>query len=59
MRTYSHAVEIAFEVISTTRDGSDITPSMLRSALLNRLNTLEHEELLLESINIFDTFEVE
>ena len=52
---YNHAYDIAFEVISDTEDGSDVTPEMLRSAILKRLNGMDDDELLEACGAPFDT----
>ncbi len=38
--TYNHACTIAFEVVSNTEDGEDITAAMLFDAIQRRLNLL-------------------
>lgn len=62
-KRYNHMVSIAFTVISDEPDGSDLTPRMLRAALLKRLADLEttvHENEWLEAcLPPLDTYEEE
>lgn len=51
---FSHAFDFAFEVSSPMRDASDVTPGMLRAALLDRINNLSDREVYL-ACNRFDT----
>tara|TARA_R110000822_G_scaffold143417_2_gene281656 strand:+ start:636 stop:809 length:174 start_codon:yes stop_codon:yes gene_type:complete len=52
-------VDIAFEVVSDTEDGSDITPSMLRQALLLRIIFLDRDNGWKEATSICDSYEIE
>lgn len=59
MARYSHAYDIVFEVQSDKEDGSDVTPAMLRAALLKRIedvfgNSGEGER----ACDLFHTYEV-
>jgi hypothetical protein len=54
---YSHAVDIAFEVISNDEQGEDVTPDMLRAALKKRIENLDETNTWLEAVDIFDTME--
>ena len=54
---YSHAVDIAFEVISNDEQGEDVTPDMLRAALKKRIENLNKTNTWLEAVDIFDTME--
>lgn len=54
---YRHAFDFAFEVVSRERDASDVTPEMLRAALIKRASTLSQRELA-EACDCFDTKEV-
>lgn len=56
MKTYNHAFDFAFEVISATPDGSDVTPAMLRVALVARASRITDEELR-DACNRFDTMD--
>lgn len=37
MTKFNHMYDIAFTVISSTEDGSDVTPAMLKAALERRI----------------------
>ena len=54
---FSHAFDFAFEVPSRRQDAADVTPEMLRQALIQRASSLSREELL-EACSCFDTAEV-
>lgn len=43
MIRYNHAYDIAFSVVSSDPDGLDVTPAMLRAALLQRVAQLDAE----------------
>lgn len=58
MKKFNHAHDFAFEVISARDDASDVTPAMLRAALLERVNRLTDEQLA-DACNCYDSFEVE
>jgi hypothetical protein len=51
---YNHAYDFAFEVVSSAENAEDVTPQMLRKALLKRVNELPDEELK-EACGCFDT----
>lgn len=57
MRKFNHAFDFAFEVI-TDLAVDDVTPAMLRAALIERANRLSDAELD-EACGCFDSFEVE
>ena len=60
MKTFSHAVDLAFEVISHDKNGDDITPNMYRAALEERMDELDREGTWSEAIGYpFDTYEME
>jgi|JRYH01.1.fsa_nt_gb hypothetical protein len=42
---FNHAYSFAFEVLSHNEDGEDVTPDMLRAALLARIQKLSDEDL--------------
>ncbi len=58
---YNHAYDICFSLESNTESGEDVTPDMLRTALLNRIKDLddanEWGEIHANSVP-FDTYEV-
>ncbi|CAM3329705.1 hypothetical protein HZS38_04885 [Xenorhabdus nematophila] len=55
---YCHAFDVAFEAISQTASGGDVTPSMLRKALQVRLDSMSDEEIV-EACGVpFDTYEM-
>lgn len=54
---FSHAFDFAFELPSRELDAADVTPEMLRAALIRRATILSEEELL-EACGRFDTVEV-
>jgi len=59
---YNHAYDIGFSLESNHPKGEDVTPDMLRTALLNRIKDLddadEWGEIWSNSVP-FDTYEVE
>jgi hypothetical protein len=57
MPKFNHAFDFAFEVI-TDKPVDDVTPAMLRAALIERANRLSDAELD-EACGCFDSFEVE
>tara|TARA_R110000744_G_scaffold14547_2_gene41359 strand:+ start:1298 stop:1480 length:183 start_codon:yes stop_codon:yes gene_type:complete len=55
---YNHAVTLAFEVISDDANGNDITPAMLKEALLQRMVNLDMSDEWLEAVGApYDTHE--
>lgn len=57
---YSHIYDIGFLVISHEEDASDVTPDMIRAALIRRLLDLEEDRHLLEAVSWDDnTIEVD
>jgi hypothetical protein len=58
MPKFNHMYDIAFTVISNTEDGSDVTPAMLRAALLRRAAELAEDEFI-EACGLCDTYEME
>jgi hypothetical protein len=56
-RRYSHAYDFAFEVFSDHPEGGDVTPAMLREALLKRAISLDDMEMP-EACGRWDTHEV-
>lgn len=59
---YNHAYDIAFSLESNHEYGEDVTPDMLRTALINRIKDLDNAnewgEINGNSVP-FDTYEVE
>ena len=58
MPKYSNLYDIAFEVISHTDDGSDITGSMVKSAIYEKLMRLTDDEIM-EHVGFCDCYEIE
>lgn len=58
MAKYSNLYDIAFEVISHTDDGADITGDMVRTAIVKKLGSLSDEEIM-EHIGFCDCYEIE
>ena len=58
MPRYSNMYDIAFEVISNTDDGSDITGGKVRMAILKKLARLSDDEIM-EHIGFCDCYEIE
>lgn len=56
MTKYNHAYDFAFEVISHDEDASDVTPEMIRDALLTRVLGLPMDEFR-HACSRFDTME--
>ncbi len=66
MSKFNHMFDIAFSLDSDSEDASDVTPAMLRAALLRRIADLDHtaevhapsgETLWLEACGLCDTYE--
>ena len=58
MPKYSNLYDIAFEVVSNTDDGSDITGGKVRMAILKKLSRLSDDEIM-EHIGFCDCYEIE
>jgi len=56
MPKFNHAYDFAFEVISERDDAEDVTPAMIRAALLERVNRLTDEELI-SAASWYDSYE--
>jgi hypothetical protein len=56
MPKFNHAYDFAFEVRSERDDAEDVTPAMIRAALLERVNRLTDEELI-DAANWYDSYE--
>lgn len=59
MPRYNHMFDIAFSLESDDCDAKDVTPAMLRAALLKRIDTLDASGEWLEARGLCDTYEVE
>lgn len=57
MTTFNHMYDIAFSLVSEKEDASDVTPSMLREAILERVLLLTDAETL-EAFGLCDTYEL-
>jgi hypothetical protein len=44
MKKYNHGFELIFDLVSNTEDGSDITISMLREALLAKIADMDQSD---------------
>ena len=59
MAKYNHMFDVAFEVISDDAEGEDVTPAMLRAAMLRRIEILDTSGEWLHACGLCDTYEVE
>lgn len=59
MTQFNHMYDLAFEVISNDENGDDVTPDMLRHALLRRIIGLDEDREWLNATSICDSYEVE
>ncbi len=58
MPKYNHAFDVAFSLVSNDPDGNDITPDMLKAALLKRISDLDAAEEWKEACGSpWDTYE--
>lgn len=57
LEKYSHAYDFSFEVESYTEDASDVTPAMIRTALVARARRLSDTEIP-EACGVYDSGEV-
>lgn len=51
---FNHMFGVAFEVVSFGDDGEDVTPDMLRRALLQRIINLDEDRAWLEAVGAPD-----
>jgi hypothetical protein len=58
MPKFNHAYDFAFEVISNDEDASDVTPHMIREALIKRATNIPDQEIT-EACNNYDTHQEE
>lgn len=56
MTHYSHAYDIAFELVSQDPEGKDVTPDMISDALVTRLMTMSDTETLEATGAPFDSY---
>ena len=57
MPAFNHAFDIAFSLVSSDPKAADVTPQMLRAALIARLQSLPDDQLL-EAVGApFDTYQ--
>jgi hypothetical protein len=59
MPRYNHLFAAAFTVESDDCDAEDVTPDMLRAALLRRIEALDIENGWVEACGLCDTYENE
>lgn len=60
VKRYNHMFCVAFECISLGEDGMDVTPEMLRRALLQRIINLDEDNAWLEAVGCpDDTYEMD
>lgn len=60
MPKYNHAYTVAFSLDSDHPDGEDVTPDMLRTALLKRMVDLDENREWEEAVGApFDSYEKE
>ena len=58
MSRYNHAYDMAFSLVSNDPEGLDVTPAMLRAALLRRIADLDANDQWEEAVGApFDTYE--
>ena len=58
VKRYNHAYDVAFSLVSNDPEGKDVTPAMLRAALLRRVADLDANDQWEEAVGApFDTYE--
>ncbi len=58
VKRYNHAYDVAFSLVSNNPEGKDVTPAMLRAALLRRVADLDANDQWEEAVGApFDTYE--
>lgn len=55
---FNHMYDIAFSVRSEQEDASDVTPQMLKAALLMRIHAMRDDEWI-EAAGLCDTYDEE
>ena len=58
MTRFNHMFDVAFSLESNCEDASDVTPAMLRAALLRRIDDLGVCDEWKEACGLCDTYEV-
>jgi hypothetical protein len=59
MTQYHHAYDIAFAVESNDEDAKDVTPAMMKAALLKRIeDVFDNSGEWMEACDWWDTYEV-
>ena len=58
MPKFNHMFDVAFSLESAKEDGSDVTPAMLRAALMQRIYQLDISDEWEEACGLCDTYEV-
>jgi hypothetical protein len=56
--TYNHMFDVAFSVESDDCNAEDVTPAMLRAALIKRIETLDAENDWAEACGLCETYEI-
>ena len=60
IRKFNHVFDLAFVVISSDKDGEDVSPNMYRAALKKRMDELDRLNVWEEAIGApLDTYEME
>lgn len=59
MTTYNHMFDLAFSLESNDCDAKDVTPAILRAALLKRIDALDESNEWSEACGLCDTYKVE
>jgi hypothetical protein len=59
MTAFNHMFDLAFSLESNDREAEDVTPSMLRAALLKRIILLDAENEWSHACGLCDSYEVE
>ncbi len=57
MAKFNHAYDFAFEVISDDFYARDVTPAMIRAALIERAQRISDDEIM-EACSMFDTYTI-
>ncbi len=57
MAKFNHAYDFAFEVISDDFYARDVTPTMIRAALIERAQRISDDEIV-EACSMFDTYTI-
>lgn len=58
MPRFNHAYDFAFEVLSDDFYAKDVTPAMIRQALIERATRISDDEIM-EACSCYDTFQIE